>query len=116
MIFKKRLIAIMITLLISAGIFPYVARNDVISSETHQIGMMVQAVQIALKVRNTQSLQTIRLYGTDSRYYLMIRGWLVQELAGVESQLHASKAGKNSEKFQTQADFLKKAIIAIDLE
>lgn len=85
-------------------------------SETYQIGLMVQEVQGALKIRDEQALQTISLYGTDSRYYSMIRGWLFQELVGVESQLHAAKNEKSALKFQKNSNFLKKAIIQIDLE
>ena len=85
-------------------------------SETYQIGIMVETLQKALKVRDEQALATIQLYGTDSRYYSMIRGWLFQELVGVESQLHASKKKENSERFQLHSDFLKQAIRLIDLE
>ena len=69
------------------------------SSETYQIGEMVKTLQKALKVRDEQALRTIQLYGTDSRYYPMIRGWLFQELVGVESQLHASKKKKTVKGF-----------------
>ena len=85
-------------------------------SETYQIGVMVETLQKALKVRDEQALRTIQLYGTDSRYYSMIRGWLFQELVGVESQLHASKNTKKSERFQLHSDFLKQVIRLIDLE
>ncbi|GLS89866.1 hypothetical protein GCM10007916_09330 [Psychromonas marina] len=85
-------------------------------SETYQIGVMVETLQQALKVRDEQALQTIQLYGTDSRYYSMIRGWLFQELVAVESQLYASKNKPNSEKFQLKSNFLKQAIRLIDLE
>lgn len=84
--------------------------------ETLKIGQMVQALQGALLVRDDQSLDTIRLHGTDSRYYAMIRGWLFQELVGVESQLYATQNPKRSEELQTHSNFLKKAIRLIDLE
>jgi len=86
------------------------------SSETYEIGLMVEKVQQALQTRDNDALQVIHLYGTDSRYYSMIRGWLFQELVSVESQLHASKNMPNSEKFQLNSDFLKQAIRLIDLE
>ena len=38
-----------------------------------------------------RALETIAKHGTDSRYYVMIRGWLVQVKSGVESQLAATK-------------------------
>lgn len=112
----KKMLFISSILLISAMLTTQASTEKVVTSETLQIGLMVEAVQTALLVRDQQSLQTISLYGTDSRYYSMIRGWLFQELVGVESQLHASKTLKNSEKFQSHSNFLKKAIISIDLE
>ncbi|WP_223292949.1 MULTISPECIES: hypothetical protein [Shewanella] len=101
--------------------------ND--SSQTYQIGVMVEAISIALtKSHEPQSLETISLYGTDSRYYVMIRGWLVQELAGVQSQLDASQQSQSrsisisesdletKQKFIEQVVFLQQAIRRIDLE
>ncbi|WP_245597649.1 hypothetical protein [Psychromonas aquimarina] len=85
--------------------------------QAYEIGIMVQEIQTALTdPEHAQSLQTIISYGTDSRYYVMIRGWLFQELVGVESQLHASRSKKSSAEFQLRSDFLKQAIRAIDLE
>ena len=102
--------------LIAEPVSPAEQIEQLKSSETYQIGEMVKTLQKALKVRDEQALRTIQLYGTDSRYYPMIRGWLFQELVGVESQLHASKNKKNSERFQLNSDFLKQAIRLIDLE
>ena len=68
--------------------------NRAPEEETYKIGLMVQDVQSALLLRDEQALQTINLYGTDSRYYSMIRGWLYQELVAVESQFYATKDEK----------------------
>ncbi|PKF62208.1 hypothetical protein CW745_07435 [Psychromonas sp. psych-6C06] len=87
-----------------------------LNDQTYQIGLMVEALQSALKKRDEEALQTIYRYGTDSRYYSMIRGWLFQELVNVESLLHAHKGKKSSIKFQNHSNFLKKAIRSIDLE
>ncbi|MBE7214193.1 hypothetical protein MK852_24245 [Shewanella benthica] len=91
------------------------------SSQTYQIGVMVEAISAALtKPTAPESLVTISQYGTDSRYYVMIRGWLVQELAGVQSQLDASYAtesnSENKQKFIDKVAFLQQAIRRIDLE
>lgn len=92
-------------------------RADKNEIEAQKIGEMVQQLQIAIKSPHAkESLDTISLYGTDSRYYSMIRGWLFQELVGVESQLHASKSVAQNEKFQHHSNFLKQAIRMIDLE
>lgn len=91
-----------------------VSKSDI---EARKIGEMVQRLQIAIKSPYAEeSLNTISLYGTDNRYYSMIRGWLFQELVGVESQLHASKSVAQSEKFQHHSNFLKQAIRMVDLE
>ncbi len=111
----RNILLTLLSIFISISVFSQ-STTDKVSSETYQIGVMVQAVQSALKIRDDKSLQTIRLYGGDSRYYSMIRGWLFQELVGVESQLHASKSTKKAQKHQRHSNFLKKAIISIDHE
>jgi hypothetical protein len=86
-------------------------------SEEHQIGTMVLAIQAALKApQDPKSLETIAKHGTDSRYYVMIRGWLVQVKSGVESQLAATKDPGLKAKHQQRVTFLKKALRRIDLE
>jgi hypothetical protein len=86
-------------------------------SEEHQVGTMVLAIQAALKApEDPNSLETIAKYGTDSRYYVMIRGWLVQVKSGVESQLAATKDPALKAKHQQRVTFLKKALRRIDLE
>ncbi len=85
--------------------------------ETCQIGVMVQAIDAVLKNPDLpDALETVVTYGTDSRYYVMIRGWLIQELRGVESQLSANRNVPINEKHQKKAAFLKQAIRRIDLE
>lgn len=88
-----------------------------LNNEPYQIGVMVKDIQAALMVPyDKQSLQTIAHYGTDSRYYMMIRGWLFQELISAESQLYATKKASEKVRFQKRSNFLKKAIRSVDLE
>ena len=85
--------------------------------QEQKIGEMVKKLQVAIKSPQSKaSLLVIYEYGTDSRYYSMIRGWLVQELSGVESQLNVSQSESLSKEFTLRADFLKQAIRLIDLE
>ena len=85
--------------------------------QAYEIGTMVQQLQLALDTpEDGQSLITINHYGTDSRYYSMIRGWLYQELVATESQLKASQSQPYLAKFQQKSNFLKQAIRMIDLE
>jgi len=82
-----------------------------------QIGVMIQQLQVAIKSpQDKKSLSVISKYGTDSRYYVMIRGWLVQEMIGVKSQLDVQQDQQKSAEIQIQYNFLKQAIRSIDLE
>ncbi|MCP5078924.1 MAG: hypothetical protein GY951_12820 [Psychromonas sp.] len=111
-----KLIFIILPFLMISDAFAQKTIVPIATNETYQIGLMVQELQSALQARDEQALETIRLYGTDSRYYSMIRGWLFQELVAVESQLHGAKNKKSAQKFQDRSNFLKKAIILVDLE
>jgi hypothetical protein len=42
-----------------------------------------------------RSLETIAKHGTDSRYYVMIRNWLVQVKSGVESPIICSQTNSD---------------------
>ena len=77
---------------------------------------LIEDIQLALHSQSEEALKTIVKYGTDSRYYVMVRGWLVQYLAGVESQKQANKDPSRSEKSDQETLFLKRAIKLIDLE
>ena len=86
-------------------------------AEPQRIGEMVMAVEQALAhPEDPQSLDVISRHGTDSRHYVMIRGWLIQELQAVESQLAASRTPELQQRFSTRAEFLRRAIRRIDLE
>ena len=81
-----------------------------------ELGRKVLAVKAALAAHeDPNSLKAIRDLGLDSRYYVMVRGWLSMELSGAKSILDASRDNPNPQ-IQQKADFLKKAIRAIDLE
>ncbi len=77
------------------------------------VGVIVRSVSEAIDTG--MELDTIVKYGTDSRYYVMIRGWLVQELVGVESQFESANSPAQ-QNFKNRIAFLKKAIRRIDLE
>lgn len=80
-----------------------------------QLGIMVQSIANAIDSPSLTSVETLVRYGTDSRYYVMIRGWIVQELTGVESQLAAQ--GDNADPMLVnKAKHLKISLRRIDLE
>ena len=78
---------------------------------------MVKAVAAALDApEEPASLETIAGYGALTAHYVMIRGWLAQELKGVESQLEATRDPAKKSPLEAKASFLRKAIRRIDLE
>ena len=87
------------------------------ATEEYKIGVMVKALARAIASPDEpDSLQIISQYGTDSRYYVMIRGWLVQELSGVQSQLDANRNDNAKVELTERVAFLTQAIRRIDLE
>lgn len=87
------------------------------NQEYQRTGLMIEQVSHAVKHPNSNNaFEIITQAGTDSRYYVMIRGWLVQELQGVQSQFNATKDSAGKDKFQTEITFLQQAIRRIDLE
>ncbi len=110
----KQLLRIYIILLVSALACQAAETRE---EEAMRIGSMVQEIQLALKKPNDKAaLETIVKYGTDSRYYVMIRGWLHELLKGTQSQLETAKKSESQKKFQQRKSFLKQAIRRIDLE
>jgi hypothetical protein len=91
--------------------------KNIIAFEECLIGVMVKKIDSAIqKPEKPESLQTVIMYGTDSRYYVMIRGWLEQELAGVRSQILTSHIEIESSILTQKEIFLTKSIRLIDLE
>lgn len=88
------------------------------TSEEFQIGVMVKEIDSLLyNYPQPDAFETIAEYGTDSRYYVMIRGWLVQELAGAESLMESTKNREDlHQKHVEKVIFLRKLIRRIDLE
>lgn len=85
------------------------------NKQTYEIGLMVQALQIAIQSpQQPESLKILRQYGFDRRYHIMIRGWLFETLVAVESQLYSSKNSKEQNRLQLKSDALKKAIRLIN--
>lgn len=91
--------------------------NNPESTEDIRVGQMVEQVSYAIKHPDSESaFETITQAGTDSRHYVMIRGWLMQELSGVQSQLNATRDDTKKAAFQARVDFLQRVVRRIDLE
>lgn len=80
------------------------------------LGHKVLAIKASIQDPNApHAMRAIMELGTDSRYYVMVRGWLSQQLQGDTSILDASK-NKVRPEIRERIEFLQKAIRAIDLE
>lgn len=85
--------------------------------EQQKMGRMIQQLQLAINTpTDKHSLHIIYQYGTDSRYYVMVRGWLIQSLNGIESQLSVQQSEATKAQLRLHAQALKSAIRSIDLE
>jgi len=81
-----------------------------------ELGHKVQAIQRVLRnPKAPDALKAVTELGHDSRFYVMVRGWLREQLAGDQSILDANK-GQASKEVMDRISFLQKAIRAIDLE
>lgn len=92
------------------------------SPQTHEdqtaldLGRKVIAVRKAIEQPQAPgSLQAVKDLGLNSRSYVMVRGWLSQQLQADASIRDASK-GNPPQKIKDRIAFLEKAIRAIDLE
>ncbi|WOT04739.1 hypothetical protein [Shewanella youngdeokensis] len=86
-------------------------------SQEHAIAVMVQQLDKAITNPQTSSITIISQYGRDSRYYVMVRGWLMQELLGTKSQLEAYRQqDEHQRKLQQKVLLLQQALRRIDLE
>ena len=63
-----------------------------------------------------KNLQTIHQFGTDTRFYILTRGWLMQYLEMTSAMLQNSQSPSQIEALKKRQAFLHKAIRLIDLE
>ena len=84
--------------------------------EATRLGQQVIAVNAAIRDPNSADAMTaITELGTDSRYYTMVRGWLMLAVQGDQSIVDASEPGTRPD-IEARIRFLQQAIRAIDLE
>jgi hypothetical protein len=103
---------IVFTLMHAAG----VAANPGPENEAALLGQQVLAIKAALYDPSAPgAMQAVRDLGLDSRYYVMVRGWLGLQLEGDRDIAGASR-DKASHEVRRRIEFLERAIRAIDLE
>lgn len=83
--------------------------------DPYQLGVEVEAVRRALADPSQPgALDAVRQLGLDSRYYPMVRGWLMLELQAALSM--AESGSPPPPALEARIAFLRQAIRGIDLE
>lgn len=93
---------------------------DISDEEAMVLGRQVLAVKEALQApEDPASLEAIKGLGQDSRYYVMVRGWIVQHIQMAESYRGTSDYKNKPERkleVEKRISALQKALRLIDLE
>lgn len=120
---KKLLVSFLVSFVFSAYAVDK-SKNTVNLSEVDkqamELGRKVLKVKEALKNPDKkESFEAIKSLGHDSRYYVLVRGWLTQHIHMTESYKGTSKY-KSSKDYKKKIDArqlaLQKMLRAIDLE
>jgi len=86
------------------------------SQEALRVGNLVLAIHVALEDPTApDAMSSVVELGTDSRYYVLVRGWLSEQLKADQSIVDARRDDVPA-KVSKRETFLKQAIRAIDLE
>lgn len=90
--------------------------SDVDSVEALRVGQLILTIRDIIDNPGLpDAMETIVELGTDSRYYVLVRGWLREQLQADESILDATKHNAPTNIIERVA-FLNQAIRFIDLE
>ncbi len=85
-----------------------------------EVGRKVIRIRSALQhPEKRESIDAVKALGRDTRYYVMVRGWLLQEINSTESQKGLSSYTTSEEyknKIDNRITALRKTMRAIDLE
>ncbi|MGB5465872.1 MAG: hypothetical protein WBM84_07285 [Sedimenticolaceae bacterium] len=91
---------------------------DPLRADDHALWLGQRVLAIAAAVRNPDApdaMVAVLELGLDSRYYVMVRGWLLAQLLG-DMSISQARNGDVSPQVAARIAFLQKAIRAIDLE
>ena len=90
--------------------------SDKVSKEALRVGRVVLAIRDVMDNPNLpNAMKTVVELGTDSRYYVLVIGWLNEQLRADQSIIEARRDDVPT-KISERVLFLKRAIRAIDLE
>ena len=87
-------------------------------ADEHALWLGQRVLAIAEALRNPDApdaMAAVLELGLDSRYYVMVRGWLVMQLRG-DKHMAQARNDDVSPQIAARIAFLEKAIRAIDLE
>ncbi|MCP4332396.1 MAG: hypothetical protein GY802_26175 [Gammaproteobacteria bacterium] len=91
---------------------------DSARADEHALQLGHRVLAIAAAIRNPDApgaLGAVLELGLDSRYYVMVRGWLAMQLRG-DMSIQQARNGDVSPQITARIAFLERAIRAIDLE
>jgi hypothetical protein len=84
--------------------------------EARLLGQRVLGIKAALQDPAAPgSMHAVTVLGLDSRYYVLVRGWLGQQLEGDRSIAESSE-GEVGHELKRRIEFIEQALRAIDLE
>ena len=92
--------------------------GDLSRAHEHALWLGHRVLAIAEAVRNPDepdAMAAVLELGLDSRYYVMVRGWLVAQLRG-DMSISQARNGDVSPQIAARIAFPEKAIRAIDLD
>lgn len=87
-------------------------------ADEHALWLGHRLLAIDAALRNPEApnaIGTVLELGLDSRYYIMVRGWLVMQLRG-DMSISQARDGDVSPEIAARIEFLNQAIRALDLE
>ena len=88
------------------------------TSDAHALWLGHRVLAIAAAIERPEmpgAMDSVLALGLDSRYYVLVRGWLSMQLRG-DLDISEARDGDVSPRLAARIAFLRKAIRAIDLE
>ncbi len=111
-----KLSIVIVLVMFVAQVVPVHAGDDSPDPIACELGAGVLEVASAISDPSRDgAMDAITTLGTDSRYYLMVRGWLVQQIAADRSIL-STGSGASRDDLKNRVAELERAIRLIDLE
>ena len=111
---KKRIMTLLT--FIALSISPAHAGGNAAESEACKLGADIIKVAEAIRDPSREgALAEITTLGTDSRYYVLVRGWLKQQIDADRSIL-STGSGASREDLANRVAQLERAVRLIDLE